>query len=84
MELSQDLLNNWDEHYPLSKFKLCKEFQGLKINPDAIRQIKKSQFNQVPLILAQSRGRRDVVVRWGVARSVGAKRRYEVPQWVHL
>ena len=29
---------------------LRKEFQGLKVNQDANRQIQKSQFNQVPLI----------------------------------
>jgi hypothetical protein len=50
MELCQDLLNNWDEHYPVSQFKPCKEFQGLKLNQDANRQIQKSKFNQVPLI----------------------------------
>jgi len=49
-ELSQDLLNNWDEHYPLSQFKPCTDFQGLPVNPDAKRQIQNNQFNQVPLI----------------------------------
>jgi hypothetical protein len=50
IELCQDLLNNWDEHYLVSQFKPCKEFQGLKVNQDANQQIQKSQFNQVPLI----------------------------------
>ncbi len=49
-ELSQDLLNNGDEHYPQSQFKPCTNFQGLPVNPDANRQIQKSQFNQVPWI----------------------------------
>ncbi len=37
MELCQDPLNNWDKHYPVSQFKPCKEFQGLKVNQDANR-----------------------------------------------
>jgi hypothetical protein len=49
-ELSQDLLNNWDEHYLLSQFKPCTDFQGLPVHPDANRQIQRNQFNQVPLI----------------------------------
>jgi hypothetical protein len=47
---SQDLLNNWEKHYPASNFKPCKEFQGVYANQPANQQIQKSQLQRVPLI----------------------------------
>jgi hypothetical protein len=49
-DLSQDLLNHWDNNYPASVFKPCKVFQGVNVNPSANRKIEKNDFQWLPLI----------------------------------
>jgi hypothetical protein len=49
-DLSQDLLNLWDNNYPASVLKPCKAFQGVNLNPSAHWKIEKNVFQRLPLI----------------------------------
>jgi len=50
MELSNDLLPNWDAKYSVDDFPPCKSFDEMIVDQESNHQIPNTKFDQVPLI----------------------------------
>jgi hypothetical protein len=50
MELSNDLLPNWDAKYSVNDFPPCKSFDEMIVDQESNHQIPNTKFDQVPLI----------------------------------